>query len=216
MNDLPLKPLWEDQGPFFKRLYSTWKESTFHPIRFFQNMPVDAGIVRPYLYFLITGFIGALAATIWIAPLYLVMFMPLVFAGGGVIPIAIIIGMLAAIVIFSPIISTIMIFIMAGVYHLSLMIFKGNKKGFEATFRSLAYAFGSASIGNLIPFFGGWAAGIWGAVMTIIGFRESHQITTGKAVLAYLVPLFLCMCCAMAIYLSIIMAVMAVALSQAH
>lgn len=216
MTDLSPKPLWEDQGPFFKRLYSTWKESTFHPIRFFKNMPVDAGIGKPYLYFLITGFIGTLAMTIWLAPIYLIMFMPLVFTGGGWIPIAIIIGILAAIVILSPIISTIMVFIMAGMYHLSLMIFKGNNKGFEATFRSIAYGFGSASIGNIIPFFGGWVAGIWGAVMTIIGFRESHQISTGKAVLAYLVPVFLCMCCAMAVYLSIIMAVMGVAFSQVH
>lgn len=216
MTDLPIKPLWEDQGPFFARLYNTWNEITFHPVRFFANMPTNAGIGWPYLYFLITGFIGALAGAIWMAPIYLIFLIPLTFTEAGWIPLVIFIGMLVALVLLSPIISSIMIFIMAGVYHLSLMIFKGAKKGFEATFRSFAYATGSASIGNLVPFFGAWVAGIWAIILTIIGFKESHQITTGKAVLSYLVPFFLCMCLAMAMYMSLILAVMIGFLFHAH
>ncbi|MBI5777983.1 MAG: YIP1 family protein [Planctomycetes bacterium] len=216
MNDSLPKPLWEDQGPFFRRLYNTWKEIAFHPIRFFANMPTDAGIGRPYLYFLITGFIGSLAAVIWLVPIYLIVFLPMAFTEAGWLPLATIMGFLAAMVILSPIISSIAIFIMAGVYHLSLMIFGGNKKGFEATFRSIAYATGSASIGNLIPFFGGWAAMLGAIILTIIGFRESHRIPTVKAILAYLVPLALGMCCAMAMYLAMIFAVMMGLALQGH
>lgn len=216
MTDLPITPLWEDQGPFFRRLYNTWKESIFHPIRFFQNMPTDAGIGKPYLYFLITGFIGALANAIWMAPLYLIMFIPMTFTEAGWLPLAFIIGFLAAMVLATPILSSIMIFITAGVYHLSLMIFGGNKKGFEATFRSLTYASGSASTGNLIPFFGNWAVFAGMIILTIIGFRECHRITTGKAVLAYLVPLVLCTCIfTMAIIIPMVI-FMSYAMAQAH
>lgn len=157
-------------------------------------MPTDAGIGKPYLYFLITGFIGALANAIWMAPIYLIMFIPLAFTKAGWLPLVVIVGFLVAMVLATPIISSVMIFITAGLYHLSLMIFGGNKKGFEATFRSLAYANGSASTGNLIPLFGNWAVFAGTIILTIIGFKESHQIPTGKAVLAYLVPLFLCTC----------------------
>jgi len=216
MTDSPIKPLWEDQGPFFRRLYNTWKEMAFHPVRFFANMRTDAGIGKPYLYFLITGFIGTLAKAIWLAPIYLIMFVPMAFTGAGWLPVVFIIGILAAIVLLSPFTLTLMVFILAGIYHLSLMIFGGNKKGFEATFRSLAYAMGSASIGNLIPFLGAYAAGVWSVILTIIGFRTSHQITTGKAVLAYLVPLFLCTCIFTLAIIIPMLIFMSYMMSQAH
>lgn len=129
------------------------------------------------------------------APIFLLMAIPLSLSlPEGIFFIFIPLIWLAVWVLLSPVVSTIMTFILAGIYHLSLMIFGGNKKGFEATFRSLAYSTGSAAICNLIPFFGAYAAGIWAIILTIIGFKESHQIPTVKAVLAYLVPLFLCTC----------------------
>jgi hypothetical protein len=196
MTDTTIKPLWDDRGPFFTRMYNTWMEITFHPIRFFANMPTNAGIGKPYLYFLITGFLGALAGALWVMMMLAVMMIPILIIAkpAETLPVYVIFIIFAVFILLQPIISTIMTFIMAGIYHLSLMIFKGNKKGFEATFRSLAYSAGSASIFSIVPFFGVYAVGIWAIILTIIGFKESHQIPTVKAILAYLVPFILCTC----------------------
>jgi hypothetical protein len=79
------------------------------------------------------------------------------------------------------------IFVGSAITHLCVMIVGGNKKGFEATFRALAYAFGGNLFG-LIPFIGGTIGGIYSLVLMIFGIREGHGISTGKAVLAVLLP----------------------------
>jgi len=68
------------------------------------------------------------------------------------------------------------------------MIVGGNKKGFESTFRALAYAYGGNLFG-IIPFIGSTIGGIYCLVLTIFGVREGHGISTGRAVLAVLLPI---------------------------
>jgi len=100
--------------------------------------------------------------------------------------------LLVAWIIVSPLFIVITAFILSGIYHLFLMMIGGNKKGFEATFRSLVYSVASVSLLNIIPFCGAYVSGIWAIVLTIIGFRETHRISTGKAVLAYFIPWIAC------------------------
>jgi hypothetical protein len=72
----------------------------------------------------------------------------------------------------------------------------GKKKGFETTFRAFSYA-NSARLFYAIPFFIipflapilYFALNIYHLVLIIIGVRESHGISTGRAVLAVLLPL---------------------------
>ncbi|MEK7449084.1 MAG: hypothetical protein AAB019_06330 [Planctomycetota bacterium] len=59
------KPFMDDRGDLFTRLFNTWLEATFHPVRFFRAMPTNAGIGRPFVYALITGFIGVFFAVGW-------------------------------------------------------------------------------------------------------------------------------------------------------
>ena len=68
------------------------------------------------------------------------------------------------------------------------MIVGGNRKGFEATFRAISYSY-SAQLFNIVPFIGNFIGGIYLLILTIIGVREGHNISTGKAVLAVLLPL---------------------------
>lgn len=89
------------------------------------------------------------------------------------------------------------VFVWAAVVHLLLLLFGGAMHGFEATFRTTAYAYGTTSLFLLVPFCG-WIVGfIWLLVVQIIGLKEIHGITTGKAAAAVLLPFFLC-CCALA------------------
>jgi hypothetical protein len=68
------------------------------------------------------------------------------------------------------------------------MIVGGNKKGFQTSFRAISYAF-SGNLFAIIPFIGSTIGGIYFLILTIIGLREGHGISTGKAVLAVFLPL---------------------------
>ena len=67
------------------------------------------------------------------------------------------------------------------------MMVKGAKPGFEATFRVVAYGY-SANIFMVIPFCGGILPLVWAVVLSIIGLREAHETTGGKAAFAVFLP----------------------------
>ncbi|MBI5779326.1 MAG: YIP1 family protein [Planctomycetes bacterium] len=199
---------WDDQGSILTRLFNTWRESMFHPTRFFNQMPTKAGIGKPLIYILILGFIGIVFGASW-QLLYNALHIPFLSMEIEKIPflrnfpLHLLLG---AWVIVSPLFIVIMTFVMTGIYHLCLMVLGGNKKGFEATFRSFVYAGASPSLFNILPFCGAYVGGIWFIVLVIIGFRETHRISTGKAVLAYFIPLILCICltCGLAVLAAIL------------
>jgi hypothetical protein len=68
------------------------------------------------------------------------------------------------------------------------MIVGGNQRGFEATFRAISYSH-SALLFHIVPFVGSFVGGIYLMILAILGVREGHEISTGKAVLAVLLPL---------------------------
>jgi hypothetical protein len=96
-------------------------------------------------------------------------------------------GGFIASIILAPIGTAIALFIGAGILHLLVMLIVGSRNGgFEATFRVGAYS----SVVNLvswIPFIG-WIASLYGVYLAIVGVREVHGTTTGKAALVVLIP----------------------------
>ena len=96
-------------------------------------------------------------------------------------------GGFIASIILAPIGTAIALFIGAGILHLLVMLIVGSRNGgFEATFRVGAYS----SVVNLvswIPFIG-WIASLYGVYLAIVGIREVHSTTTGKAALVVLIP----------------------------
>jgi hypothetical protein len=89
--------------------------------------------------------------------------------------------------ILAPIFAVIGLFIGAAILHLLVMLIVGaGNSGFEATFRVGAYA-AVTSLVSWIPFIG-WIASLYGIYLAIVGIREVHATTTGKAVLVVLIP----------------------------
>ena len=89
--------------------------------------------------------------------------------------------------ILAPIGAVIGLFIAAGILHLLVMLIVGSgNSGFEATLRVGAYA----SVVNLVSWvpFIGWIASLYGIYLGIVGIREVHSTTTGKAALVVLIP----------------------------
>jgi hypothetical protein len=93
------------------------------------------------------------------------------------------------------------VFLGSGMLHLLLLMVRGAKNGFESTFRVVAYAYGS-NIFMAVPFCGGFIAALWNIVVVIIGLKEAHGISGGKAAFAVLFPLILC--CAFVVLFSIL------------
>jgi hypothetical protein len=95
-------------------------------------------------------------------------------------------GFIASLVL-APIFAAIGLFIGAGILHLLVMLIVGSgNSGFEATFRVGAYA-AVTSLVSWIPFIG-WIASLYGIYLAIVGVREVHATTTGKAALVVLIP----------------------------
>jgi hypothetical protein len=93
------------------------------------------------------------------------------------------------------ILGLISLFLVAGIIHLFLLLVGGANRGFEATFRVVAYAGGSTALFNIFPLCGGLVGLVWGIVVQILGLKELHETSGGKAALAVFGPLLLCCAC---------------------
>ena len=90
-------------------------------------------------------------------------------------------------IILAPIGAAIGLFIGAGILHLLVMLIIGSRNsGFEGTFRVGAYS-SVTSLVSWIPFIG-WIASLYGIYLAIMGMREVHNTTTGRAALVVLIP----------------------------
>jgi hypothetical protein len=94
--------------------------------------------------------------------------------------------------------ATIGLMIGAAITHVALMIFGGANQQFETTLRVLGYAQGSTAWLNVIPC-GAVAAFVWTLVQEIVGLAQAHETTQGKAALAVLVPIVICLGCVAAV-----------------
>jgi hypothetical protein len=188
------KTPWEDREArgFFGGLFTTVSNTLFRPSEFFRKMPVTGGLTDPLLYALIVGMIGLMFSYFWQILLQ------------GAIEDTMFPGMkaiagqhmlrgigMAVLAFFSPFLVILWLFICSGVLHLFLMMVKGARSGFEATFRVVAYG-SSTNLFLIIPFCGSIFAGVWAIVITIIGLREAHETTGGKAAVAVFFPIVVC------------------------
>jgi hypothetical protein len=83
-------------------------------------------------------------------------------------------------------------FIFGGLVHLSLMLVGGANKTFETTFRVMTFSQGSTAPLQLVPCCGGLVALVWYLVANCIGVARAHEIDTGRATLAVILPIVVC------------------------
>ena len=195
-------PFEDSRFSFFGGMFETVKLALFQPSSFFQNYQFDGSIGRPLVFALVVGWFSTAVGVLW-SLLFnasimsaINKFIPnaghspmdrfgsqLFFTSiGGVVslliaPIAIVLGL----------------FIMAGLYHLFLMMVSGAKRGFETTFNVTCYAV-SAKLFAIIPFCGGTVAWIYSLVISIIGISNAHETEGWKGAFAVLMPFVLCCC----------------------
>jgi hypothetical protein len=182
---------WEDMASlgFVTAFFRTMKEVLFSPTAFFRNMPVNKGMGSPLLYGVIISF---LATTVGLLGQYAISGFIGSFSQAegmqGVNFFQTVFLLMYAFIL--PIMIAIGLFIGSGIFHICLMIVGAGKRGFEATFRVVSYA-SSSQVFALVPFLGVFIIFIYNLVLWTIGFRESHQTTTGRAFIAVLLPVII-------------------------
>jgi hypothetical protein len=201
-SDLPLVgeedrtgPSWERRETlgFFPAIWETIVEVLIKPVETFATMKREGGINSPLLYAVLMGTVGGLANILYQFasrmvlprqqyPPELAPYMQMIET-----PIALLVG-----AVLLPIFVTLYTFVLSGITHLCLMLCGGATRPFETTYRVCCYSYGSSMSLQLIPFCGGAVAWIWGVVCICIGLAKAHEIDTWRAVLAVLLPLFLC------------------------
>jgi hypothetical protein len=156
----------------------------------FQTMKTEGGLGEPLIYALIGGCVGGIVSLLLSLGLQSMglfagqrdTFAALAGVGIGSI----------ALIILVPVFIVIGLFIGAAIVHLCLMIVGSANKSFETTFRVLSFSQGSTGPLQIIPVCGGLIAGVWALVVTCIGLARAHETSTGRAVLAVLLPLIVC------------------------
>lgn len=80
-------------------------------------------------------------------------------------------------------------FIGGAVLHIFVYVV-GGRKGIAQTIKAVMYGSTPGLLLGWIPLIGSLAA-IWSLVLEILGIRQLHELTTGRAILAVLIPIII-------------------------
>ncbi len=174
---------------FFTAFIETVKLVLLNPTVAFTKMKPVGGLGEPLIFAVIGGSIGFIINLLFSLLMSSLGVMSDRNALAGLLGLGI--GVIF-IIIFMPVFLALGFFIGAGILHLCLMLVGGAKRSFETTFRVLCFAAGSTYLLMIVPFCGGAIALVWLLVLECIGLARAHQTTTGKAVLAVLLPVIVC------------------------
>jgi hypothetical protein len=172
----------------FNAFIETLQTVLTKPTAAFTAMKREGGLGEPLIYGVIGGTIGAVVSLLYRLALRSV------FGFGRTDILDHLVGSAALILvlIISPVLVVIGIFIVSAILHLCLMIVGGAKQSFETTFRVVCFSGGSVGPLQLVPLCGGLIAFVWGIVLYCIGLARAHETDTGRAVLAVFLPLVVC------------------------
>jgi len=187
--ETPVCPFEDPALPFWERFLTTFRLTITNPREVFSRLP-EGDIERPLIYGLIVSTLGICFPQIWALmfklPLYPMMGLPKErVAVEGFFHVGVI--------LVSPILALVGLFLVSGIYHLMLMLFGDAERGFTVTFRTVCYA-SSADLFTIVPLCGGFIAFIWGMVLTIMGAVMAHRTEPWRAILAYFLPVVVCCC----------------------
>ncbi len=185
---------WEDRQTlgFMAGLFRTLKETLFRPSDFFRKMTVAGGLIDPLLYAMIIGMAGLMFFYFWDILLHAPMqnFMtPELRAASERSMFSSFRTSFAA--VLTPFLLILWLFAVSGMLHLFLLLVRGAKAGFEATFRVVSYGM-SPFIFLIIPVCGMPITWLWMMTLGIIGLKEAHETSGGKAAVAVLFPFLFC------------------------
>ena len=162
----------------------TVRRVVLQPVGFFAGLPRSGSLLNPLIFAVICTEISAILGGI----LRLAGVGEGFVAGYGFqVPENQGFGEFVGTVILAPIGGVIGVFVVAGIAHLLVRLVVGaTNSGFGATFWVASYT-AVTSLVSWIPVIGGLLS-LYGIYLSVVGIREMHGTTTGKAVLVVLIP----------------------------
>lgn len=163
---------------------ATVRSIVLNPVGFFRDMPRQGGLVNPLVFAVIC------AAVYGVLTGLLSFLFNLLFGNGFGSALVSLFGY----AIGAPISTVIGLFIGAAIFHLLVfLLVKRTNAGFEATFRVVAYASVTLLVTwlSVIPILGilvSLLVGLYSIFLGVIGIREAHATTTGRAIAVILIP----------------------------
>ncbi len=163
----------------------TVREIVLNPIAFFRGLPRQGGFVNPLLFAVVCSAIAAVLGGL----------LGIILAAVGLSAQTVgasIVGLFTGMILL-PIVAVAGSFIGAGIYHLLVLLLVKPNAGFEGTYRVAAYSFVVQLVSWLspIPLLGiliSLVVGLFAIVLNVLGIREIHATTTGRAALVVLIP----------------------------
>lgn len=179
---------WEDAAirGVFRRWWSTWAETIFHPARFWKRAPVEGGHLKPITF-----------AWFQAAQMLMVALPFLILAGaacascgeGRWAGLAALGGFYLMLYPLSFAVVALGAYATAILWHVPLKLLGGRGR-FQATFRTVAYNSG-ADLLWLIPLAGAVLAPVMKTILNYQAFRAAHGMSSGRALFAALLPCLL-------------------------
>ncbi|MBI5570671.1 MAG: YIP1 family protein [Desulfomonile tiedjei] len=169
---------WEESGGKTMSAYiQTATRCLVSPSDFFSKLPLDAGYGSPTLFSIMSMVVAAVFTVLWFQ----------IFKGGaGALGLFSLIFVVGLTFVFSLIFIPIFLLVSSLIVHGILTLLQGAHSGFQATFRVAAYS-SVTTVFSAIPVVG-QVASLWGLYLGVIGLRETHETSTGKAAAAVMIP----------------------------
>lgn len=188
----------------------TAREVLFNPVSFFGSIRREGDFLNPLVFAVICSLISAVIGG-------LLGFVISLATGNGI---GGSVGGLISTIIFTPIGTAIGAFIGAAIYHLLvLLIVRPSHQGYEATFRVVAYAsvvqlFSWLAVIPILGILIAIAIAVYSVVLSVLGIREMHATTTGRAAAVVLIPVILITILLVLIFGAVLFAIFAASQSQ--
>ena len=196
---------WERRSELglVKSLSESVKGILFSPTQFFRKAAVDGGIKEPLAFAILAGSLGMMSEIFW---------QGLIGAGelpslsGGAFGELTWGPVFMGIMVLCPLFVTIFLCVTSLVLHLLLVIVRGGKNGFEATFRAVSYS-QATQLWAVIPFVGSLLAVMCFVVVQVVSLKEMHGVSYTRVVLAMLLPFFVVVMTIAAVLIPFLMSV---------
>lgn len=166
---------------------TTARSVLLNPVGFFSNVRQRGNFVPPLIFAIVCALISGVIGGI------IKFFIALISGNGAGNGAGSALGILFGTIILTPIGTAVGLFIWGGIYFLLVLLFIRPNSGYEATFRVVAYAsvlqlFSWLSIIPILNIIVAIAITVYGIVLSVLGIREMHSTTTGRAVAVVLIP----------------------------
>jgi len=188
--------------------FELMKGFLFDPVSTFQKVrSADLGDTLKYylVVVVINAILSAIVGLVMVSAIW-AMLGPILEQIG--IPVSLAAG--AGVVVFAILmifVQLLMIFISAAWVHIFVYLL-GGRKGYLQTLKSISYGSTPSMLIGWIPFIG-FIGAIWSFILSILGVRELHEMTTGRAAIAVLLAIVV-----LAIIIILILAFFFIAFSE--